>query len=247
MFRVRPQPDSPLRLSIKTYWLALKLKTQYTDPNGYEIDYYVENVGELAVSAFALQHAPGEEIPGLCVWDLSPARLLRPGKTDVRTSWGGYTPDAPVLTYEVDFVEFKDGTTWGADVCRSAERLAGERAGAAAAAERLLKLLAADGPDAVLKAVKEELAGWGPYSVLNEAARLGLTKGGAGDARKADEEEESRGVATPPGHSPVWELGFFIGTKQTAQNAKQAVEGYGPDADEIEHALKRPYDAAAAK
>jgi hypothetical protein len=240
---VKPQPASPLRLSVETYWLALKVKTGWSlDPNAYEIATSVENVSDRAVSAFAIRHAPGDEIPGLCVRRPKPPHGalrpgeqrprppvggLPPGESDVTSTWRGFSPSDPVLTYEVDFVEFTDGATWGADVCRSAERLAGERAGARAAAGRLLGLLAGDGPDAVTKAVKEELAGWGPEALL-KAAKEGVSD-----------------IAPPAGHSRVWELGFLIGTKAIAERVRWAGAEFGPG--EIEHALSRPYDAAGAK
>jgi hypothetical protein len=104
--------------------------------------------------------------------------------------------------------------------------------------------LAGAGPDAVSKAVKEELAGWGPDAVLKEAVRLGLAGRGREDTMKAAGEGASD-VSPPPEHSPVWELGFFIGTKEIAYRVRRAVEGHGPG--EIERTLRRPYDAAAAK
>jgi hypothetical protein len=55
-------------------------------------------------------------------------------------------------------VEFTDGTTWGDDVCRTAESLAGRRAGAREARRILLELFAPGGPDAVLTKLKEGLA-----------------------------------------------------------------------------------------
>jgi hypothetical protein len=244
VYKVKPQPDSPLRLSVKTYWLALKVNTPWTDPRHYEMFTSVENVSERAVSAYAVRHPPGLEIHGLCVRNMSPDRVVRPGQSHGMSTWSSFSPSDPVLTYEVDFVEFTDGTTWGADVCRSAERLAGERAGASAATARLLELLAGAGPDAVMKAVKEELAGWGPDAVLKEAVRLGLAGRGPEGTMKAAGEGASD-VSTPPEHSPVWELGFFIGTKEIAYRVRRAVEGLGPG--EIEHTLRRPYDAAGAK
>lgn len=240
VWAVKPQPDSPLRLSVKTYWLALKLKTKWTDPNHYEIYTSVEDVSDGAVSAYAIRHPPGLEIPGLCVRIMPHDRVLEPGKSHGRSTWSSFSPSDPVLTYEVDFVEFTDGTTWGADVCRSAERLAGQRAGADAATVRLLGLLAGGGPDAVIEVVKEELEGFGPDAVMNEAVRLGL----AGRETKAVKEESSD-VSTPPEHSPVWKLGFFIGTKGIAERVRRAVETYG--SGEIEHTLRLPYDAAGAK
>ena len=151
VYKVKPQPDSPLRLSVKTYWLYLLLNVEgWTDRNGYELARFVENVSARDISAYAIRFTP----PGGCSpWIMSPD-FMQPGKSDAKSTWDSFSPSAPVRTYEVDFVEFTDGTTWGADVCQSAERLAGERAGGAAVADRLLELLAVSGPDAVIKVVK---------------------------------------------------------------------------------------------
>lgn len=261
VYKVKPQPDSPLRLSVKTTWLDLKLKTRWTDPSLYELTTRVENVSDRDVSAYTVRKTPGVNIPGLCDWHTGRGRVLRPGQSAWQSTPSAYSPSSPVHTYEVDFVEFADGTTWGADVCRSAEYRAGERAGAAAAAARLLELLAGAGPDAVMKAVEEELAaclpdavakakvksglvGCGFDAVLKEAVKLGLARRGPDGVLKAVE-GESGDVAPPREHSPVWKLGFFIGTKEIAYRVGRAVEVSGPG--EIEPTLRRPYDAAGEK
>ena len=202
---VQPQPDSPLRLSVSTRWVS--------DGRGYEVSTVVQNVGDRAVTAYATRYAPeGEPRGGCALWNImSPGRVLRPGQSDVKSTWRGFSPSDPLLTYAVDFIEFTDGATWGADVCHSAERLAGERAGGRAAASRLLELLAEGGPEAVKRAFGD----------------------GVSD------------VAPPAGHSTVWEEGFRIGVKVIAGRARRAVEEFGPE--EIEHTLKRPYDAAGSR
>jgi hypothetical protein len=149
-----------------------------------------------------------------------------------------------VYTFEVDYVEFTDGSTWGADACRTSEYLAGARAGAAAAVVRLLGLLAGGGPEIVTRAVKDELEGFGPDAVMNEAVRLGLAKRGPDGVLRAVKGEAVRGQSSD-GHSPVWELGFFIGTKAIANRVRDAVRNSGPD--EIETTLRLPYDAAGAQ
>ena len=154
VYKVKPQLDSPLRLWVQTRWLYLLLNVEgWTDKNGYELTYFVENVSDRDVSAYAIRHtSPG----GCSPWIMSPD-FMQPGKSDAKTTWDSFSPSAPVRTHEVDFVEFTDGATWGADVCQSAERLAGERAGGAVVADRLLELLAVSGPDAVIKVVTGKL------------------------------------------------------------------------------------------
>jgi hypothetical protein len=56
---------------------------------------------------------------------------------------------------------------------------------------------------------------------------------------------ESSDAALSSGHSPIWELGFLIGTKSLAYRVRDAVKKSGPG--EIEPTLRGPFDAAAAK
>ena len=216
VYKVKPQPDSPLRLRVKTYWLYLLMST-YTDRNGYELSHFVENVSDRDISAYAIRITP----PGGCSpWIMSPD-FMQPGKSDAKTTWDSFSPSAPVRTYEVDFVEFTDGTTWGADVCQSAERLAGERAGGAALADHLLQLLAVSGPDAVIKVVRGKL-GRSPEAEVKSI-----------DERLSD-------ITPPPGHSPAWEEGFHIGKRVIAMRVPWSVGSAGPEG--LERELRRRYD-----
>jgi hypothetical protein len=218
VYKVKPQPDSPLRLWVKTRWLYLLLNVEgWTERNGYELTHFVENVSDRDVSAYAIRLTP----PGGCSpWIMSPD-FMQPGKSDAKSTWDSFSPSAHVRTYEVDFVEFADGTTWGADVCQSAERLAGERAGGAAAADRLLELLAVGGPDAVIKVVKGKL-GRSPEAEVKSI-----------DERLSD-------ITPPPEHSPAWEEGFRIGKRVIALRIKRSVELSGPVG--LEPELRRRYD-----
>lgn len=259
IFKVKAQPDSPLRLSVQTYWLNVKMGSKAFDPRAAELFYSVKNVSGRAVSAYALRKTPRFEVPGLCVRNLPPDKALEPDKSEGMSSWDNYSPASPVFDYEVDFVEFKDGTSWGADVCRSAESLAGLRAGAADLAGRLLEMLAGVGSDAVREAVEEEIAlcqpdaamkdgartklvGCSFDAVVNEAIKLRLVRRRPDGVLEAVK-DESRDAAPPREHSPVWELGFFIGTKQMAERVYRSVKS-GPA--EIERTLRSPFDAAGA-
>jgi hypothetical protein len=218
VYKVKPQPDSPLRLWVKTRWLYLLMNVEgWTEKNGYELTRFVENVSAGDISAYAIRITP----PGGCAtWIMSPD-FMQPGKSDAKTTWDSFSPSAPVPTYEVDFVEFTDGTTWGADKCQSAERLAGERAGGAAVADRLLELLAAAGPDAVIKVVRGKL-GQSPEAAVKSI-----------DERLSD-------ITPPPGHSPTWEEGFRIGKRVIGLRIRRSVGLSGPVGIETE--LRRPYD-----
>jgi hypothetical protein len=147
------QPNSPLRItSVQTKWAA-------PDRSGIELYIVVENIDVKAVSAYATRDDGSDKGPDSC-WAMSAKSLgkaLRQGQSEGRSTWRGYDPSSH-LRRLVDFVEFTDGTTWGDDVCRTAESLAGRRAGAREARRTLLELFAAGGPDAVLTKLKEGLA-----------------------------------------------------------------------------------------
>lgn len=89
----------------------------------------------------------------------TPTAILRP--TQIETFDFPYKEnDAPQrVTLSVDFVEFDDGSTWGADVYNSRDTLAGQRVGAKAERARLRELLKSGGPSAVFDAVREEVPG----------------------------------------------------------------------------------------
>lgn len=74
----------------------------------------------------------------------------------MRSTWRGYPLDSrkPILLF-IDFIEFTDGSTWGADGCQSAQYLAGARSGARVLAERLENVFANGGAKAVVNSVKE--------------------------------------------------------------------------------------------
>lgn len=73
------------------------------------------------------------------------ASVLLP--TQIRTLDMSYVLDGlpKRVNISVDFVEFDDGTTWGADDSNSRDRLAGQRAGAKAERQRLKHLLKTKG------------------------------------------------------------------------------------------------------
>ncbi|MGH9906370.1 MAG: hypothetical protein ACRD8U_12405 [Pyrinomonadaceae bacterium] len=143
------QPDSPLRIvSVKTKWAR-------PDHSGIELFVVVENSGVKIVSAYATRNDVGLN-DCMALSAKSPGKALRPGQTEGRSTWRVYNPSSP-LRRLVDFVEFTDGTTWGTDVCQTAEWLVSVRAGAREARKLLLQTFAAGGADAVIKILKSEL------------------------------------------------------------------------------------------
>ena len=150
---VESQPDSFLHITVKTKWVNVS-------PPGIELALTVKNIStDKAVRAYATRQAfTVEEPPGGCFLlnAFKPGKVLQPGQSEVRSTWRGYPLDSrkPILLF-IDYVEFTDGSTWGADGCESAHYLAGARAGAKALAERLEKELASVGAAALMKSLNE--------------------------------------------------------------------------------------------
>jgi len=222
---IRPQPDAALRIvSANTSWVM--------GESGIGIFILVENAGERVIRAFATRrhNAGAAELTGCFLNNLLPGKVLRRGQTDGKNTWQHYTPGAPLPVIWVDFIEFSDNSTWGADECHCADRLSGEREGARAMRALLLKILNEAGPEGILKFLKES-------EEKIKAARA------AGDYAAADQLVL---IETPPGHSIVFEEGFRAGASTMAGRAKVANDEWG-SAAEIEAALRRPYDASEVK
>lgn len=149
---VRMQPDAPLRIN--------SVEDESDDPQGAHVDFMVENVSGRPVRAYWISNdteAQGMSITlGFGVNAHSEDMILQPGKSHASNITN---PGKARITLWVNFVEFADGTTWGADTTHYAESLAGERAGARAEAERLLNLLMTSGPQAVIDSIARRDAG----------------------------------------------------------------------------------------
>lgn len=150
---VDSQPDSSLHITVETKWVNV-------NPAGIELALKVKNISsDRAVRAYATRQAfTIDEPPHGCFLlnAVKPGKVLQPGQSEVRSTWRGYPLDSskPILLF-IDYVEFTDGSTWGADTCESAQYLAGARAGAKALAERLEKELMNVGAAAVMKSLSE--------------------------------------------------------------------------------------------
>jgi Holliday junction resolvase len=122
------------------------------------VEFAVENVGAKPILAFWISYdmvVHGTNVTlGRGVNVNKQELILPPGKRRALAISNG---DREKVVLSVDFVEFADGSTWGADTARYAESLAGERAGARAEAERLVKLLKTGGLQAVKDAAAEKV------------------------------------------------------------------------------------------
>lgn len=150
---VESQSDSSLLITVTTMWVNI-------NPPGIELALKVKNIStDKAVRAYTTRQAVtvGEPPQGCFLLNvIKPGKVLQPGQSEVRSTWRGYPLDSrkPILLF-IDFVEFTDGSTWGADGCESAQYLAGARVGAKAFAERLEKALEDVGAAAMLKSLTE--------------------------------------------------------------------------------------------
>jgi hypothetical protein len=215
---VKPHADALLRISVKASWL--------TDSSSFWISATVENIGDRDIDTFAIRRAAvGSEGPG---HGWLHGKALRHGQVVVTKPVGPYPASSlPLLTYELVSIVFTDGTSWCADVCPPATEVrAGHLLGRRAAVERLQKLLAEGGPDAVINALGEMVADDDPDPAVKAATG------------------ELIDFVPPSGHTPAWEYGFRSARKSVAYTFKGYVlYGTGP----IESRLGRAFQAEGAK
>ena len=146
------QPNAPLRI------VAVQTKWTPGIHSLLELSVTVENLSTKPISAYATRDDITDDNLTSCfiLNANSPGKPLRQAQSELRTTWRG-EKTSPQMRRLVDFVEFTDGTTWGTDVCQTAEHLASRRAGAREARKLLLEIFAAGGADAVLSTLKAGL------------------------------------------------------------------------------------------
>lgn len=153
---VAEQVDAPLRITI--------VSVDDSDPLKPRFNYAITNVSSKPIRAYAIQQVVSygteqAKVSGLELSHLpSLSLLLQPNQS--RQENGGSNANYPQPVNEiilsVDFVEFTDNMTWGADAYKSSERLAGQRAGGKAAIKRFREKLSAGGLDALISAITQD-------------------------------------------------------------------------------------------
>lgn len=150
---VTQQPGSPLRV-LSTYVDA-------TDPLRPRYGYSVTNISDKPIRAYAIQESvstgPGPSVIGTTMTHSSAVKLfLKPYETSHEEGGLGSVYQGPPVGIElaVDLVEFADGTRWGEDKGRTAERIDGMRAGGKAAIKKFRELLANEGVDGFEQALE---------------------------------------------------------------------------------------------
>lgn len=142
---IKPQPDSPLTIS--------GVKVDVTSHDEPLINFHTTNVSYKAVRAYAILKTQNIEESQTGEIQLNHMTTLGSMLYPTHSKADMSPADESNVVLSIDFVEFADGTTWGDDTFKSKERLAGQRAGARAAKEHLLRALKEGGPEAVLDAI----------------------------------------------------------------------------------------------
>lgn len=152
--KVPPQAGSPLRVA------SWEVRPVSPGGSSYEFFVVVENVGDRPVRAYAtrLGGGPDGRAGGCLLHNVqAPGKVLRPGQRDGKSVWQRVADGEADPSFEltVDYVEFADDGAWGEDLCRSAERLDGYRAGAKEMARLLKKIQAEHGAESAARAADE--------------------------------------------------------------------------------------------
>lgn len=146
---IASQADSPLRI-VNTF--------TESEPGLVRVRVMAQNQSQKRIRAYAILADAGAYSRLDFANLTTPTALFQP--TQIKTIDISFSEsEAPAsVTLSVDFVEFDDGSTWGADSYHSRDRLAGQRAGAKAERLRLRGLLKARGSSAVFDAVREDVS-----------------------------------------------------------------------------------------
>jgi hypothetical protein len=151
---IQLQPNAPLSV--------LGVKSDSATIHNPELDLTVMNTSNKPIRAYAIRYdtVSAQSRPGGL--ELTNKQglgaVLQPGRSETIDIGGGVyqADDISRIIVSVDFVEFDDGSQWGLDIYKSAERLDGLRTGAHAASQYLLRVLKMDGPAAVFNKLETD-------------------------------------------------------------------------------------------
>jgi hypothetical protein len=151
--------DNPLR--IQSAQVSSVLQSPRSDAVSVTVTVNMQVQSQKPISAYTVGFKLGSsDSPlrgGQLTNILSVEQALKPGQ--VRSVSLHVTQPLPAenIVPFIDFVEFMDGSTWGADAFKSRERLAGQRAGSQAIIDRLKEITDAEGDAALMRSVTEDL------------------------------------------------------------------------------------------
>lgn len=145
---VKRQTDAPIAIKVSS---ADELAA-----GSPQIAFVLRNLGEKAIRAYTIRWEAtigSSSFAGMVLTNINVQEsIFAPGqsRSESLSSLPSSTTPITRLVLTVDYVEFLDGASWGPDIQKSAEILAGQRAGARAEAANLLRLLDSRGPSAVI-------------------------------------------------------------------------------------------------
>jgi hypothetical protein len=148
------QPDSPLTISA--------LRTVSQDGQNLEVSMELINVSKKPIRAYAVKQSVEGDGSGQVIFtSLEANNKPAMGPNQISTNFDTYqmsSVTAEHVIFSVDYVEFSDGTKWGSDSGKSAERSEGLRAGSYVLSHRLLAILDKGNPNDVLDAIDKGAA-----------------------------------------------------------------------------------------
>lgn len=151
---IQAQEDSPLQI------IAANVRS--ADPHSPRFDFAVVNKGTVPVRAFTVlrEISPGNLQAATITHMTSQKDVLQPGQSKtVLVNEGTSGQPVEKILLSVDYVEFTDGSAWGDDAFKSAQRLAGQRAGALAALDHFRQISESKGASALIRSVGEDTIG----------------------------------------------------------------------------------------
>jgi hypothetical protein len=154
---VKKQQDSPLRIKN----IVVDDSQDGLTPNSLTptVRLTVLNKSDKPIMAYCVKHevtlkGGGGWSVAVTVNNAGQEHSLPAGQATQVEITGAQYPELPENTVlSIDFVEFADGTRWGADTLETGEVIDGIRAGAQAERETLLNILKAYGPEQVMRSL----------------------------------------------------------------------------------------------
>ena len=169
-----------------------------TNPQDTEISFNVTNVGRKVITAFSFSqeleadHKTQQTITTNYL-ELSDRNLQPNGSMIDYSSYEPISEEQHHVTLSIEFVRFSDGTTWGIDSAKSAERIAGQRAAVYILSRRLLKILNKGNAGDVMLAVKSGATNIDPPAARSEEWKEGFRLASSTLAHRLTEAEGKGG------------------------------------------------------
>lgn len=170
---VQNQPQSPLVISAPRY---------VSNPQGPEIALDVTNVSSKKIRAFAIKQVVGQGVSAqssvyLINLDLSLSELPPNYSKTHYSTFEQSSGLENLVSLAVDYVQFADGTSWGDDSAKSAERVAGQRAAGEILTSKLTASLDSIEAENVQSLLRFEAANLEPKQEASDEWKVGFRTG----------------------------------------------------------------------